>query len=207
VLEALKLVNAPADTRKNFRGNIFMPLDAVWVPIDEVDPAGDTVRLEAQSKGAALFSRGEGAWYGNRQIYFVCSNGGDAGAGQVFAYDPAAETLTLFIESVKAAELPYTDPSWSAESIAANNGFVLAAPDNVTVGPDGRLYLCEDGSGLEKVVGVNHQGELFEAVHNVLNDSEFAGACFSHDGRFMFLNIQTPGLTCVIRGNWRKGQR
>ena len=70
-----------------------------------------------------------------------------------------------------------------------------------------RLYLCEDGNGVEKVVGINHDGELFEAVRNLLNGSEFAGACFSHDGRFLFVNIQSPGLTCVIRGNWRSGQR
>lgn len=206
VLEALVLTSAPADTRKGFRGNLFVPLAATWVKIEDVDPAGDTVRVEAQSKGAALFARGEGAWYGNGQIYFVSTSGGDAGVGQVFAYDPRANTLTLFVEGVKADQLPYSDPSWSPESLAQNNGFVLAAPDNVTVGPDGRLYLCEDGSGLEKVVGVNHAGELFEVIHNVLNGSEFAGACFSHDGRFMYLNIQDPGLTCVIRGNWRMGQ-
>jgi secreted PhoX family phosphatase len=207
VLEALVITGGPANTRTGFRGNLFKPLAVHWVKIDDVDPAGDTVRVEAQSKGAALFSRGEGAWYGNGRIYFVCSSGGDAGAGQVFAYDPAAETLTLFVEAVKAADLGYTDPSWDGASVGGNGGFVLAAPDNITVGPDGRLYLCEDGSGLEKVVGVNHDGELFEAVHNVLNGSEFAGACFSHDGRFMFINLQDPGLTCVIRGNWRKGQR
>lgn len=207
VLEALVLTGMPTvNTRTGFRGNLFVPLAAEWVRIDDVNPASDTVRLEAQSKGAARFSRGEGAWYGNGKIYFVCSNGGDAGTGQVFAYDPAANTLTLFLESVLATDLPYSDPSWNADSVAQNGGFVLAAPDNVTVGPDGRLYLCEDGSGVEKVIGVNHDGEIFEAARNVLNDSEFAGACFSHDGRFFFVNIQSPGLTCVIRGNWRKGQ-
>jgi secreted PhoX family phosphatase len=56
-------------------------------------------------------------------------------------------------------------------------------------------------------VGLNADGEMFEAVRNLLNSAEFAGSCFSHDGRFMFLNIQSPGLTCVIRGHWRKGQR
>jgi uncharacterized repeat protein (TIGR03803 family) len=205
VLEALVLKGRPrADTRTGFRANLFVPLAVEWVRIDDVDPVADTLRAEAQSKGAAIFNRGEGAWYGNGLIYFVSTGGGDAGAGQVFAYDPAAETLTLFVEAVRATELAYMDPSWSDS--AQNGGFVVAAPDNITVGPDGRLYLCEDGSGVEKVVGVSRAGELYEAVRNELNGSEFAGACFSHDGRFMFLNIQTPGLTCVIRGNWREGQ-
>jgi uncharacterized protein len=224
VLEALVLRDFPmADTRTNFRQHMFTPLACEWVKIDDVNPVGDTVRVEARAKGAAIFSRGEGAWYGNGKIYFVCSNGGDAGAGQVFAFDQSSRdchdgwgrrrrnadggTLTLFVEAVKAEELPYTDPSWDADSVAQNGGFVLAAPDNITVGPDGRLYLCEDGSGIEKIVGVDHDGELFEVARNLLNANEFGGACFSDNGRFMFVNIQGPGLTCVIRGNWRRGRR
>lgn len=211
-LEALVIRGNPTvNTSTNFRSNLFVPLAVEWVRIEDVNPASDTVRLEAQSKGAAMFSRGEGAWYGNGLVYFVCSNGGDAGAGQVFAYDPAAETLTLFVEAMRATELAYSDPSWSQASLDNNTvggvgGFVVAAPDNITVGPDGRLYLCEDGSGVEKIVGVSHSGQLFEVARNELNANEFAGACFSHDGRFMFVNIQGPGLTCVIRGEWRKGQ-
>lgn len=38
------------------------------------------------------------------------------------------------------------------------------------------------------------------------NGGEFCGSCFSHDGRFMYVNIQSPGLTLVIEGPWRKGQ-
>lgn len=78
------------------------------------------MRSEGQSKGAATFSRGEGAWYGNGLIYFVCTNGGNRGRGQVFAYDPAAETLTLVFEAVPAAELGYEDPSWNDETAQAS---------------------------------------------------------------------------------------
>ena len=188
-LQALKLAGTAAsvNTATGFRANLRRPLPVEWVTIDEVDPAGDTVRLEAQAKGAARFSRGEGIWWGNGLVYLVCSDGGDLHAGQVFAYDPAHDTLTLVVES--------TDET------------VLEAPDNITVGPDGRLYLCEDGPGGNNIVGVDADGTLFMAVRNVFNDSEFAGACFSHDGRFLFVNIQSPGLTLVIEGPWRKGQR
>lgn len=205
-LHALKLVDLPGvNTGTGFLSRLGQPLAVEWVKIDVPNPPTDTVRIEAQGKGAARFVRGEGAWYGNGLIYFVSTGGGNANAGQVFAYDPRANTLTLIWESVPRASLGYTDPSWN---LGGNDGgFVLAAPDNVCVGPDGRVYLCEDGSGVEKVVGLNADGELFEAARNVLNDSEFAGSCFSHDGRFMFVNIQSPGLTCVVRGNWRKGQR
>lgn len=202
VLEALRIVDMPGvHTVTNFKQHLFQPLATDWVTIDVADPDsesnGASNRAQGLAKGAARFSRGEGAWWGNGQVYFVCSDGGDARRGQVFAYDPLASTLTLFVESVASPSGMDTD----------NGGFLLAAPDNVTVGPDGRVYLCEDGSGVEKVVGVGLDGELFEVARNTLNDSEFAGACFSHDGRFMFVSAQSPGLTYVIRGNWRQGRR
>ena len=53
---------------------------------------------------------------------------------------------------------------------------------------------------------VNSHGELFRVAENRFNSSEFAGSCFSHNGRFMFVNLQTPGITLVIEGPWRKGQ-
>ena len=45
-----------------------------------------------------------------------------------------------------------------------------------------------------------------QVAKNVFNTNEFAGACFSHNGRFMFVSIQSPGMTLVINGPWRNGQ-
>lgn len=202
VLEALRIIDMPGvNTATGFKDKLFKALATDWVEIEVPDPdsesAGASNRAQGYAKGAARFTRGEGCWWGNGKVYFVCSNGGDAGRGQIFAYDPEDGTVTLFVESVASSNGQYAD----------NGGFLLAAPDNITVGPDGRLYVCEDGSGIEKVVGVGVDGELFEVALNMLNGSEFAGACFSHDGRFMFVSMQSPGLTFVIRGNWRKGRR
>lgn len=187
-LQALKLRDFPgADTRTGFLDKLNQPLACEWVDIDVVDPDTDSVRLEGHAKGAAKFSRGEGLWFGQGKAYFVCSNGGNLGTGQVWAHDPLANTVTLVVESTDAG--------------------LLEAPDNITVGPDGRLYLFEDGSGGDNIVGVNARGELFKVAENVIgNGSEFCGGCFSHDGRFMFANMQSPGLTLVIEGPWRKGQ-
>ncbi|MEW6590891.1 MAG: alkaline phosphatase PhoX [Pseudomonadota bacterium] len=187
-LQALKLRDYPAaDTKTGFLGLLNHPLACEWVDIDNVDPDTDSVRYEAHAKGAAKFSRGEGVWYGDGRVYFVCSNGGDLGKGQVWAYDPAANAAILIVESTDAS--------------------VLEAPDNLTVGPDGRLYLYEDGAGGNNIVGVNSRGELFRVAENAIgNGSEFAGGCFSHNGRFMFVNMQNPGLTLVIEGPWRKGR-
>lgn len=189
VLQALKIAgdeNFAVDTKTGFLNRLNTPLAVEWVTIDNVDPDTDTLRFEAHDKGAAKFSRGEGIWYGNGLVYFCCSSGGDMGAGQIWAYDPANDTVTLVVESTTRA--------------------VLDAPDNITVGPDGRIYMYEDGSGGNNIVGVNSKGELFRVAENIISGSEFAGGCFSHNGRFMFVNMQSPGLTLVIEGPWRKGQ-
>lgn len=102
----------------------------------------------------------------------------------MFAHDPAAGTLTLFLEAVLASELPYVDPSWDEGSVAGNGGFVVAAPDNITVGPDGRLYLCEDGNGIEKVVGVNQKGELFDGRRSAIEGP----APISPDSEWMLIH-------------------
>ncbi|MGG6294264.1 alkaline phosphatase PhoX [Leptolyngbya sp. AN02str] len=193
VLEALVIEGMPTvNTATNFSQYKGQALPVSWVHISDVDPDTDTVRFEAQDKGAAKFSRGEGAWYGNNQIYFTCTSGGDARFGQVFAYNVSTETLTLVIES------PGRD--------------VLDYPDNITVAPFGDLMLCEDGSGGNTdnyIVGVNQAGELYQFAKNNINDSEYAGACFSPDGNTMFVNIYSPGITMAIWGPWnrRRGWR
>ena len=35
--------------------------------------------------------------------------------------------------------------------------------------------------------------------------SEFAGACYSPDGEWLFANIQSPGITVAITGPWQNG--
>jgi secreted PhoX family phosphatase len=192
VLEAMVIDTLPrVNTKAGFSGiAVGDTLPVSWVEIETPDPTGDTVRAEAQNKGAAIFYRGEGLWYGNGRIYFVSTGDSSAASvhwGQVWAYDPKAQTVSLVVQSPGRG--------------------ILDAPDNITVGPDGRLYLYEDGGGEQFVVQVNEAGQLSQVLRNALNTSEFCGGCFSHDGRFMFVNIQSPGITLVVAGPWRKGQR
>jgi len=168
------------------------PLAIEWVKIEDVDPDEDTLRFEAQDKGATVWWRGEGAWFQGGKHYWVCSGAGDAGEGQVWCYDPETETVTLVVES--------TDEN------------LLDGPDNITVARDGTLYLCEDGSSgsfgepnfSQRVVGVDANGGLFNFCQNLLTTAEFAGACFSLNGRYMFVNVQGPGITYCI---WRTDGR
>ena len=188
ILEAMVIKGMPAvNTKTGFLSMKGQPLEVEWVTLQDVDPAEDTLRFEAQDKGAAIFSRGEGIWYGNSEIYWTCTNGGDAGLGQVWRYDPDTDTVSLFVES--------EDQS------------VLDNPDNITVAPFGDVFLCEDGDGEQYIVGVTPQGELYQFAKNNLNTREWAGACFSADGKTMFVNIQTPGITFAIwpeSGSWSR---
>ena len=191
-LQALKIKNMPqAKTFAGFPKRQLMPVE--WVTIDTPDPPTDTVRVEGFGKGAAQFARGEGIWYGNREVYFCCTNGGSVdasgrpnGFGQVWRYLPDRDAIELFVEAKSADELD--------------------GPDNIVVAPHGDLIICEDGADEQFVVGVTPTGELYRLAKNAINDSEFAGACFSPDGNTMFVNIQTPGITFAIWGPW-KSQR
>ena len=194
VLQALKIQGKPGvDTSNKSTATIpvCQQMAAGWVTIDNPNPSTDTVRVEGYSKGAARFTRGEGIWYGNGEFYFTCTDGGVAKAGQVWRYVPGQTaqeggTIELFVEP--------NDPN------------ILDAPDNIVIAPTGDLFLCEDGNNNQFVVGVTPNGQLYQFARNAIkvgdSYSEFCGACFSPDGKTMFVNIQNPGITFAIWGPW-----
>jgi len=62
--------------------------------------------------------------------------------------------------------------------------------------------VCEDGQPDNLIVGITPRGHLYRLARNALNACEFAGACFSPDGRTLFVNMQDPGITFAIPGPW-----
>jgi secreted PhoX family phosphatase len=175
-LQALRVRNRP-----NFDADTANPGESYhvdWVTIDEPNPAveagGQSTRAQAQAKGAAIFTRTEGIWAVDRRIYFDCTTGGDAGAGQLWEYIPRGRDggeLRLIFESPGAE--------------------VLDAPDNVVVVPaTGDVFLQEDGGGEQFVRGVTRRGEIYDFAKTVMNDTEFCGGCFSPDGRTFFVSQQ-----------------
>ncbi|MDJ0636108.1 MAG: DUF839 domain-containing protein [Xenococcaceae cyanobacterium MO_188.B29] len=179
ILEALVIKDFPQiDTSTDFP--IGKPYAVEWVQIEDVDPEHDTLRYEAQAKGAALFKRGEGICYGNGEMYWTCTNGGKAGVGQIFRYSLEQEQLELFIESPSSEILDY--------------------PDNLILAPFGDLIVCEDGAGEQFLVGITPEGQYYRLAKNAFNNSEFAGICFAPDGKTMFVNIYKPGMTLAIWG-------
>ncbi len=199
-LEILAIDGAPMyDTRAGQAP--FTPRKVTWLPIPVPDsdspslPSG-FVYNQGLRHGAAQFARLEGCWYGDGSVYFNATTGGDEGAGQVWQYHVAREELQLIFES----------PSSS----------VLNSPDNICVSPRGGIVICEDGDGSNYVRGLTRSGEIFDLVRNNLNDSEWAGACFSPQGRTLFANVQgetrpllnpggNKGMTFAIWGPWESG--
>lgn len=181
ILEALVVENLPkVNTARDFP--LGKPLPVTWVRLENVDPQYDTLRYEAQSKGGAIFRRGEGMCYAKGEFYWTCTNGGRAGMGQIFRYSPTNETIELFVESPGKGVLDY--------------------PDNLTLAPFGDLIVCEDGRGEQFLVGITPEGKYYKFARNALNTSEFAGVCFSADGKTMFVNIYNPGMTLAVWGEW-----
>ena len=73
-------------------------------------------------------------------------------------------------------------------------------PDNICVAPWGEVFMAEDGDGDNYVRVLAPTGEIYDFARNAHSDSEFAGVCFSPDGKTMFVNIQGDGITLAVRG-------
>lgn len=191
-LQALRIVDKPGVSTANHKEEtvaVGPRLEVDWVDLDGVEAPKDDLRKRGRAMGAAVFSRGEGMWYGNDSVYFATTSGGRKKKGQIWRYFPpkagtaGGGSLQLFVEP--------------------NDGTTLDMADNMTVASWGDLFVCENGPAVQFVVGITPEGGLYKLAENVLNKSEFAGATFSPDGSTLFVNIQTPGLTLAITGPWR----
>lgn len=179
-LQALAVVDAPGlDTGAALAPGEKRPIR--WIDVPEPDPKDDSVRLQARERGAAVVRRGEGICFDRGAVYVCATSGGKAGSGQVLRVIDGARPT---IENV--AESPGSD--------------VLDMPDNVVVHPHGEVYMAEDGPGEQYVRGLTPDGKIFDVARNAKSRGEFAGVCFSPDGRTLFLNLQGDGITVAISG-------
>lgn len=172
-------------------------LDVSWVDIEEPHSPNDDLRAQGFAKGAALFTRGEGMWATPESIFFACTDGGPARAGQIFRYVPSP------FEGQRGEE---RFPGRLELFIEPNDPNVYDRGDNITVAPWGDILVCEDGSGGNSVAGVTPEGKVYPLLRNVANESEFTGGVFSPDGSTFFVNIQTPGVTIAVWGAWRRNE-
>lgn len=220
-LQMLAIKGQPqADLREGQRQS--KPLPVEWVTITNPDPAGrNDVFNEGFAKGGSKFNRLEGCWESAGSIFFASTSGGDVkngdvnadgfreGYGQIWEYKARGESggqLILLFESP--------------------DGDVLDSPDNIVVTPRGGILICEDdsssanvgqndtsrffGEDKNRLIGLTMQGEAFTFAENILNEAELAGACWSDDGEFLFVNIfgedvPDTGGTMAITGPWERG--
>ena len=183
-LEALAIRGTPHANTHTGLHTVGEPYPVEWVSVPEPDHDDDTdtrtdrvpgltpTRIQAQDNGAAYFQRPEGMWVAyDGLIYFDCTSGGTIGHGQVWQYDPDAETLTLIFESTDANKLDF--------------------PDNVVIVPGtGHIFLQEDSDGDQFVRGVTPSGEIYDFAKNGPNGTEFCGGCFDPRGNAFYLNQQ-----------------
>ena len=159
-----------------------------WIDLDGVEAPEDDLRYQAASKGASLIARGEGIHMGGGEAFICSTSGGGAGLGQIFKLSLSAsgddDRLALFFESVSHHQFNFGD--------------------NLTVAPNGHLVVCEDqytANVDNHLRGITTEGYAYPIARLNLQ-TELAGACFSPDGKTLFVNVYAPTKTLAITGPW-----
>lgn len=198
-LQALRLRGERGADTRNWPGTPAFPIgdpQAVeWIDLEDVDSPLLDLRYRGAARGAAVFARGEGAWWGRDSAYFAMTNGGRMTTGQIFRYRPSPYEGTA-----READAPATLELF----VEPNDRELVSNCDNLTVAPWGDLVVCEDTTGHCRVVGITPRGEFYVLAALTMEERELAGACFSPDGSTLFVNVQRPGVTLAITGPWPK---
>jgi len=197
-LQALKIKQQPQFDTRNWNG-AQMQADksyaCEWLDLDNVESPNDDLRLRGFDKGAAVFARGEGIYFGKNEMYFCCTSGGKQKLGQIMRYRPnplktseknsdQSGKLSLFVESPDKATYNFGD--------------------NIVVAPNGHLLVCEDQYSKtvnNHLKGVTPEGQIYDFA-KVRWQTEPAGGCFSPDGTVLFVNLYSPTATLAITGPW-----
>lgn len=199
-LEALAFVDQKFTDTRNWNG---LPSKKIkpneshsikWVELDNVKSPRDDLRFRGvKEKGAAIFARAEGIWFGENELYFACTNGGEKQLGQIFRYQLSPHEGTSK-ETVTPGKLElFVEP---------NNQAILENADNLTIAPWGDIIVCEDGAGVQYIRGITPNGQIYNIAKSDERLGEFAGACFAPNHPILFINSQKAGLTFAIEGPW-----
>lgn len=200
-LQMLRAIGAP-DLRTGRRAG--ERLKVAWVDIAEPergvdsDGSGYGVLRQGVAGGASVFIRLEGVVVDGERVWFTSTSGGDAECGQLWVLHPKRQEL----------ELVYEAPSRD----------VMHYPDNIVASPRGGLVVCEDSDHVpQRLWGIAPGGGHFEFCRNLVQlegtkgfegdfrNEEWAGSCFSPDGRWLFANVYRPGFSVAITGPWKQG--
>ncbi|PZU12328.1 MAG: phosphatase [Sphingobium sp.] len=188
-LQALALLDPARTDSRNWTGADIVEGDWLpvrWIDLDGTDAPDDDLRLRGNRAGALQFARGEGIHWGDGELFFCCTSGGAAKLGQIMRLRPGrtGDRLQLFVESRSKAMLDFGD--------------------NLTVAPNGHLVVCEDQYTkvvANRLIGVTPAGATY-VLGALTAQTELAGACFSPNGRTLYVNAYSPAKTLAITGPW-----
>ncbi|WP_062348980.1 alkaline phosphatase PhoX [Herbidospora yilanensis] len=191
------------------------PFNVTWTPVPDRDAKTTPTRLQFADgtvtrgkKFEGVWSNGDGCYIVNSYAYATADLPPDAAKhdGMVWFYDYKDETITL------VTYFPH-NPFSEGEGVNPKYAdMTFDGPDNVTVTPWGTLVLAEDGARASHVLSSIPGGPTYAIARNQLQIgtsngaptySEFTGPTFSPDGKVLFVNIQTPGITLAITGPWQ----
>jgi uncharacterized protein len=184
---------------------LLRPFRVAWVPVPDRDATSVSCRKQFTDGQVTRGKKFEGVFGTHEGVYVVNSYAESGTAdlpadaiphdGMVWFYNYQAQTIQL---------VTYFPDNAAADKGAAAkyDDYNFDGPDNVTVTPWGSLILAEDGNASSHVLSSTPGGPTYAIARNMLNDSEFTGPAFSGDGKVLFVNMQTPGITFAITGPW-----
>lgn len=201
-LQALAIADRPKSDLRNYDPRAKWPVEGdefkvSWIDLEDTHSPNDDLRIRGHKAGAARFARGEGIQHTPDGIFIYCTDGGPSRRGQLFLLQPSGstekpDTLSLFLQPGKDDLL--------------TNG------DNICLAPWGDIVVCEDiidasFASHAHVRCVTPEGKIHTLARNARDKSEFAGSCFSPDGKWFFVNLQVHGLTLAITGPWARSAK
>ncbi len=159
-----------------------------WVNVP--DPDGSPTATRHQVAGAKVFDGGEGCWYADDTVWFTTK-----GDGRVWQVNLTSNTF----------ELAYDD------GLVKPGPVRLTGVDNITGGPNGELFVAEDGGNMEICV-VTPDDKVFTFLRLVGHSgSEITGPAFNPAGDRLYFSSQRgtkgfpeTGVTFCVTGPFRR---
>jgi secreted PhoX family phosphatase len=178
--------------------------------------------LQAYANGAAFFGATEGCWVANGIVYFTDKQvtSSPNRAGRIWALHLASNTLKAILVSndITVGNSPdnlCVSPRGGVLFNEDGSGSGLnAAGQSIQVSAQRLMALREDGTTYPFAAhNYNFTSAQLIAAGKTQpglptgnqRNTEWAGSCFSPDGRVLFVNLYTPGITLAIVGPWGIG--
>ncbi len=206
--------------------------DTEWADIANPDLDGATLSsvvgsvsasgpyIQAYANGAAILGAGEGCWVSNGTVFFTDKQVSSSPnrAGRIWALDLRSMVLKAILVSnditvgnspdnlcvsPRGGVLFNEDGSGSGRN-AAGQTISVPAQRLMALNADGTTYEFASNNYNFTSAQLNAAGKRNGVTGNQRN-TEWCGSVFSPDGRILFANLQSPGLTVAITGPWAKG--